>query len=78
MSANIAAELRQVASDVEQNGWDPESRSVIHMLSVDAWDALVTHLDEQLVVPWEQTPGRSQADVVAELRAAAEAVEVSA
>lgn len=42
--------------------------------TVDAWDALVTHLDEQLVVPWERESGRTQADVVAALRAAAEAV----
>lgn len=44
--------------------------------TLDAWDALVTHLDEQLVVPWERTPGRTQADVVDALRAAAEEVSV--
>lgn len=40
--------------------------------TIDAWDALVTHLGEQLVVPWERTPGRTQAQVVAALRGAAE------
>ncbi|CAL9663728.1 hypothetical protein SUDANB1_07106 [Streptomyces sp. enrichment culture] len=39
-----------------------------------AWDALVTHLDEHLVVPWERTAGRTQEQVVAGLRAAAAGV----
>lgn len=71
----VTTELRNIAADVEQNGWDPETRSLIHMLSVGAWDALVTHLGEQLVVSWEQAPGRTHADVLALLRAAAAAVE---
>lgn len=41
-----------------------------------AWDALVTHLGEQLAVTWERTPGRTQLQVVSALRAAA--VEVRA
>lgn len=36
-----------------------------------AWDALVTHLGERLVVPWERTPGRTQLQVVTALRGAA-------
>ncbi|MFJ9027584.1 hypothetical protein ACIRQP_03510 [Streptomyces sp. NPDC102274] len=37
-----------------------------------AWDALVVHLGEQLVVPWENEPGRTQDEVLAALRTAAE------
>lgn len=36
-----------------------------------AWDRLVVHLGEQLVVPWEDEPGRTQEQVLAALRAAA-------
>jgi hypothetical protein len=39
--------------------------------TLDAWDALVTHLGEQLVVPWEKTPGRTQRQVLHALRTAA-------
>ncbi|MDT0608781.1 DUF6197 family protein [Streptomyces lancefieldiae] len=39
--------------------------------TIDAWDALVTHLGEQLVVPWERTPGRTRLQVVSALRGAA-------
>ncbi|NUP38944.1 MAG: hypothetical protein HOY76_18495 [Streptomyces sp.] len=39
-----------------------------------AWDALVTHLGEQLVVPWERTPGRTQLQVLHALRTAADEV----
>jgi hypothetical protein len=46
--------------------------------TLQAWDALVTHLDEQLVVPWERTPGRTQLQVVSALRGAAKAVTVNA
>lgn len=36
--------------------------------TLQAWDALVTHLGEQLVAPWERTPGRTQLQVLAVLR----------
>ncbi|MFF2525919.1 DUF6197 family protein [Streptomyces liangshanensis] len=36
-----------------------------------AWDALVVYLGEQLVVPWEDEPGRTQVEVLAALRGAA-------
>lgn len=39
--------------------------------TLDAWDAVVTHLGEELVVPWERSPGRTQMQV---LRAAADEV----
>lgn len=42
--------------------------------TLDAWDALVTHLGNQLVVPWEQAPQRTQAHVLHALRSAAKAV----
>ncbi|MEW2463077.1 hypothetical protein AB0872_20535 [Microbacterium sp. NPDC047426] len=37
-----------------------------------AWDALVMHVDERLIVPWERAPGRTQEQIVAGLRAAAD------
>lgn len=42
--------------------------------TLDAWDALVTHLGEQLVVPWERQAGRTQLQVLHALRQAAQAV----
>lgn len=42
--------------------------------TLEAWDALVTHLGTPLVVRWEHAPGRTQAEVLAALRAAADAV----
>jgi hypothetical protein len=39
-----------------------------------AWDALVAHLGEQLVVLWERHPERTQAEVLATLRGAAQVV----
>lgn len=46
--------------------------------TLDAWDALVTHLGEHLgehlVVLWERHPERTQAEVLATLRGAAQAV----
>jgi hypothetical protein len=44
-------------------------------MTLDAWDALATHLGG-LVVVWERTPGRTQRQVLHALRAAA--VEVVA
>ncbi|MFE9003179.1 hypothetical protein ACFYOY_13705 [Streptomyces sp. NPDC007875] len=70
-----AVELRAVADYLQQRGWHPKNRSVIDLLSVDAWDALVTHMGEELVVPWERAPGRTTDDVVNTLRAAADTAE---
>lgn len=42
--------------------------------TLQAWDALVAHLDGQLVVPWERTPGRTQEQVLAALRGAAKSM----
>ena len=42
--------------------------------TLDAWDALVTHLNGEPVVAWEQAPGRTQLQILAALHAAAEAV----
>ncbi|MER7971038.1 hypothetical protein ABTX35_18925 [Streptomyces sp. NPDC096080] len=42
---------------------------------VDLWDAVVTHLGEELTVPWERAPGRTRTDVAAMLRAVAAGVE---
>lgn len=39
--------------------------------TLDAWDALVIHLGEQLVVPWEKAPGRTQRQILHALRTAA-------
>ena len=35
----------------------------------DLWDAVVTHLGEEMTVAWERQPGRTPADVAALLRA---------
>ncbi|MFJ2675091.1 hypothetical protein [Streptomyces sp. NPDC087525] len=37
----------------------------------DVWDAVVTHLGEEMTVAWERHSGRTRADVAAMLRAAA-------
>jgi hypothetical protein len=42
--------------------------------TLDAWEALVTHLGDQLVVEWETAPGRTQLQVLTALRSAAKAV----
>ncbi|KAB1979267.1 DUF6197 family protein [Streptomyces triticiradicis] len=42
--------------------------------TLQAWDALVTQLDEELVVPWERDPRRTQTQVLHAIRSAAEAV----
>jgi hypothetical protein len=70
----VADELRSIAEAIERNGWHPETRSLIHMLSVDGWDAMVTHFGEELVVPWERAPGRTQAEVVTALRRRADEI----
>lgn len=71
----VAEELRGAADTVAASGWNPDRQSLIYMLSIDAWNALVIHLGERLVVPWERTPGRTQSDVVRTLRAAADGAE---
>ena len=37
----------------------------------DLWDAVVTHLDEEMTVAWERKPGRTRDDVANMLRSAA-------
>lgn len=73
------------AADLAEAQWSPEPNgpgicSLLAMAApqddsrpdnADLWDAVVTHLDEELTVPWEQQPGRTRADVAAMLRAAA-------
>lgn len=51
-------------------GIDPAAEEA----TLRAWDALVVHLGERLVVPWENEPERTQADVLAALRCAAQEV----
>lgn len=51
-------------------GIDPAAEEA----TLQAWDALVIQLGEELVVPWERMPGRTQSDVLAALRGAARAV----
>ena len=93
--SRVASVLRDTASLLEAEGWDPERNSVIFAIdraagyvpgkgtpdaeqtTLDAWDALVTHLGEQLVVPWERTPGRTPLQVMTALRRAADEVMAS-
>jgi hypothetical protein len=42
--------------------------------TLDAWDALVAHLGEQLVVRWETKSGHTQRQILHALRTAAEQV----
>jgi hypothetical protein len=42
--------------------------------TLEAWDALVTYLGNQLVVPWERDPSRTQVQVLHAIRSAAKAV----
>ncbi|MFD7224816.1 hypothetical protein ACFV9P_28010 [Streptomyces sp. NPDC059892] len=51
-------------------GIDPAAEET----TLRAWDALVVYLGERLVVPWENEPERTQADVLAALRGAAREV----
>ena len=56
-------------------GYVPGKGSVdAEQTTLDAWDALVTHLGNQLVVPWEQAPERTQVQVLYAIRSAARAV----
>ncbi|GGM05850.1 hypothetical protein GCM10010099_22520 [Streptomyces cinereus] len=45
--------------------------------TLQAWDALVTHLGDQLVMPWERAPGRTPLQVLTALRATANEVTAS-
>lgn len=78
---DFSAALHQ-AADIAETRWDPDGFGIVHILEaaappgsspdhVDLWDTVVTHLREELTVPWEQRPGRTRADVAAMLRAAA-------
>ncbi|WP_411078507.1 hypothetical protein [Streptomyces sp. cmx-10-25] len=74
------------AADLAAAHWTPEPNgpgicSLIAMAApqdgsrpdeADLWDAVVTHLGEEMTVAWERRPGRSHADVAAMLRAAAD------
>lgn len=56
-------------------GYVPGNGSVdAEQTTLDAWDALVTHLGNQLVVPWEMDPQRTQLQVLWAIRSAAKAV----
>lgn len=73
------------AADLAETHWTPgpNGRGICALLAmaaprdgqrpddVDLWDTVVTHLGEELTVPWERQPGRTRADVAAMLRAAA-------
>ncbi len=72
------------AADLAETQWspDPNGPGICSLLAMaaprdgrpddtDLWDAVVTHLDEEMTVTWERRPGRNRADVAAMLRAAA-------
>jgi hypothetical protein len=83
-AAEIRIGLRAAAALAEAH-WspDPGGPGICSLLAMaapadgrrpdetDLWDAVVTHLGEELTVTWEQRPGRTGADVAAMLRAAA-------
>lgn len=78
-SLRAAAELAEAHWNPDPNG--PGICSLLTMAApadgrrpdeTDLWDAVVTHLGEELTVTWEQRPGRTGADVAAMLRAAAD------
>ncbi|QQZ56880.1 hypothetical protein IFE09_27155 [Streptomyces microflavus] len=80
----LAAALHR-AADLAETHWtpDPNGPGICSLLGqaapgdgsrpdeTDLWDAVVTHLNEEMTVAWEQQPGRTRADVAAMLRAAA-------
>jgi hypothetical protein len=81
-----AAALRR-AADLAVTHWnpDPNGPGICTLLAMaapqdgsrpdetDLWDAVVTHLGEEMTVAWERRPGRSSSDVEAMLRAASAA-----
>jgi hypothetical protein len=87
--SRVAAALLAAAADVRAWGWDLEWRPLIHAidaacgfqrtdtpeedLSIAAWDALAAHVGAD-VPDWEQTPGRTRAEVLAALEATAQEV----
>ncbi|MFJ4787625.1 hypothetical protein [Streptomyces sp. NPDC088794] len=84
--AAIPAKLR-AAADLAEAHWtpDPDGPGICSLLAMaapangerpdetDLWDAVVTHLNEEMTDAWERRPGRTRADVAAMLRAAAAA-----
>lgn len=84
--ADIGTALR-AAADLAETRWspDPNGPGICSLLAMtaaddgrrpdatDLWDAVVTHLDEELTTSWERRPGRTAADVASMLRAAAAA-----
>ena len=85
--SRVAAVLTVAADDLATNGWHPEHRPILDAIdraagytttgcaaediTLSAWDALVTYLNEQLVRDFETVPGRTQEQVVTALRGAA-------
>lgn len=73
------------AADLAETHWtpDPNGPGICSLLgqaaphdgrrpdATDLWDAVVTHLGEEMTVAWERQPGRTRADIAAMLRAAA-------
>lgn len=86
--AEIGPRLR-VAADLAETHWspDPNGPGICSLLGMaapadgqrpdetDLWDAVVTHLDEELTGTWERRPGRTGADVASMLRAAGEGAQ---
>lgn len=85
--AAIPAMLR-TAAVIASTRWDPNPQGfgVCSALAAatthdgrpdetDLWDAVVTHLGEELTVSWERKPGRTRADVAAMLQEAAASAE---
>ncbi|MFJ9037429.1 hypothetical protein ACIRF8_12680 [Streptomyces sp. NPDC102406] len=85
-ASDISASLH-AAADLAPAHWtpDPIGPGICSLLAMaastdggrpdetDLWDAVVTHLGEELTVSWERHPGRTGADVATMLRAAAAA-----
>lgn len=85
--ASLADRLR-IAADLTAAQWDPAPNGFgivgaldqaagpgpdADEISLDLWDAVVTHLKERLCSIWEREPGRTREQVAAMLRAAANA-----
>ena len=85
---DIGAGLR-TAAELAKAHWmpDPNGPGICSLLAMaapadgqrpdetDLWDAVVTHLDEEMTVAWERRPGRTRANGAAMLRAAAEGAQ---
>lgn len=80
------ADLLRAAADLAEARWHPTRFGIVSALqqaagtgpaaddlAVDLWDAVVTHLNEQLCTAWEGEPGRTGQQVAVMLRAAADA-----